>query len=449
MSRVIVVGGGPAGMLAAIMSARAGNEVTLYEHNEKLGKKLFITGKGRCNVTNACDNETLLENVVTNEKFMFSAFSYFNAQNTMDFFEDLGVRLKVERGNRVFPQSDHSSDIIRALEYELRRVGVKIELSKHVKELLTEDYKVLKEDFDKEEGDCIPIKQHDPNDKYKKKAKKKEMNKICKGILLENGQKIMADAVILATGGISYPLTGADQSGMNMVKEQGMKVTKLYPALVPLLTKEAWGHALMGLALKNISVTIKQGKKCLYDGFGEMLFTHVGVSGPLILSASSKLTQKVKEQEADLWIDLKPALTNEQLDKRLLRDFESQHNKSLKNAMAGLLPSRLIVPVIHEAKLVEEQKVNTLTKQQRQALCFALKNLHMTITGTANFNEAIITQGGISVKDVNASTMESKRIKNLYLAGECLDVDAYTGGFNLQIAWATGYVAGLHAATDH
>lgn len=441
MSHIIVVGGGAAGMMAAITGARSGNQVTLLEHNEKLGKKLFITGKGRCNVTNACDRETLLEHVVSNQKFLFSAFSAFDAERTMDFFESLGVPLKIERGNRVFPKSDHSSDIIRALEYELKRLGVTVRLCTNVVDLITED-------IPEDEGSITVFAGSDSDakrQKYQKKEKKKTAEKCCLGILLEDGGRLYADAVILATGGVSYPLTGADRSGMDMAEKAGMKVTQLYPALVPLLTKEAWSHELMGLSLKNVSVTIRQGKKVYYEGFGEMLFTHVGVSGPLILSASSILTGRAQEQEFDLWIDLKPALSDEQLDKRLLRDFDSQQNKTIRNAMSGLLPSRLITPVLLQAGIDQDKKVNVLSKAERLSLVHALKCLMLTVTGTADFREAIVTQGGISVKDVNSTTMESKRVKNLYLAGECLDVDALTGGFNLQIAWASGYVAGKHA----
>lgn len=436
MSNIIVVGGGPAGMMAAIISARNKNKVTLIEHNEKLGKKLFITGKGRCNVTNHSTIEQHLDQMISNPKFMYSAIHGFDAYQTMEFFEQLGVRLKVERGNRVFPQSDHSSDIIRALEFELRRLEVNIKLSTNVKELLVEPFSV--ENNKQEER----IK-GDP--KYKKKAKKNPMRYCCKGVILQEGKTLFADAVILATGGVSYPLTGADKSGLEMAKKVGMNVTQLYPALVPLRTKESWGHELMGLALKNVSATIKQEKKILYEGFGELLFTHNGVSGPLILSASSLITKKLKENNAQLFIDLKPALSNEQLDKRLLRDFESMQNKSIKNAMTGILPARLITPVLALAGIEEEKKINRITKQERLDLVYALKHLELTIIQTADFNEAIITQGGISVKDINSTTMESKVVKDLFLAGECIDVDSLTGGYNLQIAWSTGVAAGMHA----
>lgn len=455
MGKIIVVGGGPAGMMAAITGARNGHQVSLLEHNEKLGKKLFITGKGRCNVTNDCDTENLLGNVISNPKFLYSALYGFDSAKTMEFFKQLGVRLKVERGNRVFPQSDHSSDIIKALEYEMRRLGVRVCLNTHVKSLLIEENNQdhnIENNQEKNQENNIECKKENtaddlPVDKWARRKKDKAATwRTCLGVVLDDGEKISADAVILATGGISYPLTGADRSGMDMAQACGMKVTPLYPALVPLLTGENWSHELMGLALKNVSVSVKQGKKMLYEGFGEMLFTHVGVSGPLILSASSILTKKLKEGPLNLCIDLKPALSDEQLDKRLLRDFEALQNKAIKNAMAGVLPSRLIKPVLDAAGIEEEKKVNVISKKERQSLVYTLKHLMLTITGTADFNEAIVTQGGICVKDVNASTMEAKNVRHLYLAGECLDVDALTGGFNLQIAWATGYLAGLHAA---
>ncbi len=412
MKKIVIVGGGPAGMMAAITAARAGNKVTLYEQNEKLGKKLFITGKGRCNVTNATDCEELLANVITNPKFLYSAFYDFDAQKCMDFFEQLGVRLKVERGNRVFPQSDHSSDIIRALEYEMRRLGVEICLNTAVREI------VLSEGTEEEKPSCT-------------------------GVVLSGGKRVTADCVLLATGGVSYPLTGANGSGLKMAEKAGHKVTQLYPALVPLCTQEKWCHELMGLSLRNVSARIKNGKKVLYEGFGEMLFTHFGVSGPLILSASSKIVKQLEKSKLMLTLDLKPALTQEQLDKRILRDFEQANNKQFKNSLSDLLPSRLIPIMIELSGISPDKKVNEVTKAERLAFVGLLKNLPITIVGTGDFKEAIITQGGVNVKEINPSTMESKRVRSLYFAGECIDVDALTGGFNLQIAWSTGYLAGV------
>lgn len=457
MSNVIVVGGGAAGMMAAIISAQKGNKVILLEQNEKLGKKLFITGKGRCNVTNACDRQELLSHVISNQKFLYHAFYAFDAAACMDFFEQLGVRLKVERGNRVFPASDHSSDIIRALSYEMRRLNVDVRLDTKVAGLLTrelteaEPAEKVKDKMQKMEAPKGEAQAEEALAALSGKNKKQTKNatRICEGVMLRDGTPLQADAVILATGGISYPLTGASGAGIKMAEKAGMQVTTLYPALVPLRTRETWGHELMGLSLRNVGVTVRQGKKTLYEGFGEMLFTHNGVSGPLILSASSLLTKKLKSSEMDLLIDLKPALDDVQLDKRLLRDFERTQNKAVKNAMAELLPARLIVPVLTQAGVSPDKKVNTIAKAERQAILFTLKHLQLTITGTADFNEAIITQGGISVRGVNPSTMESKCVSNLYLAGECLDLDALTGGFNLQIAWATGYLAGSHAGENN
>lgn len=422
MKKIVIIGGGPAGMMAAITAAKAGNRVSLYEQNEKLGKKLFITGKGRCNVTNDCDCEELLSNVITNPKFLYSAFYDFNAQNSMEFFEEIGVRLKVERGNRVFPQSDHSSDVIRALEYELRRVGVNVSLNTAVKELMIEN---KKESDEHAEGISI-----------------------CTGVILENGTRVLADRVLLATGGISYPLTGANGSGLKMAQEAGHKVTALYPALVPLCTQESWCHELMGLSLRNVAVKIKNGKKTMYEGFGEMLFTHFGVSGPLILSASSKIVKQLEKGKLLLTIDLKPALTQEQLDKRILRDFEQAHSKQFKNALSDLLPARLIPVMIEMSGISPEKKVNEVTKAERIAFGNLLKQVPLTICKAGDFKEAIITQGGISVREINPSTMESKQVKGLYFAGECIDVDALTGGFNLQIAWSTGYLAGMSMSRE-
>lgn len=417
MKCIIVVGAGPAGMMAAITAAQKGARVLLYEQNEKVGKKLFITGKGRCNVTNDSDCEELLTNVITNPKFLYSSFYDFDAQSCMDFFEGLGVRLKTERGNRVFPKSDHSSDIIRALEYEMRRLGVEIHLKTPVASLLLE--------------------------KNGEEGKEK-----CTGILLADGKKVQADCVLLATGGVSYPLTGANGSGLEMAQKAGHKVTELYPALVPLVSEETWCHELMGLSLRNVSAEIKNGKKTLYEGFGEMLFTHFGVSGPLILSASSKIVKQLQKGKLTLTIDLKPALSQEQLDKRILRDLEQANNKQFKNALSELLPSKLIPVMIRLSDISPDKKANELTKEERRRFGMLLKHLPVTILGTADFKEAIITQGGICVKEINPSSMESKKITGLYFAGECIDVDALTGGFNLQIAWSTGYLAGVHMAQE-
>lgn len=409
MSSVIVVGGGAAGMMAAIIAARNEQNVTLLEKNEKLGKKIFITGKGRCNITNASEIEDLFSAVVSNPKFLYSGFYSFTNDQVIDFFEELGVATKIERGNRVFPVSDHSSDVIAALAREMQRLKVKVLLHCEVKELLVNNEKEIK------------------------------------GVQLANGKKITADAVVIATGGISYPSTGSTGDGYRFARNCGHKVTELFPSLVPMEVKEWYAKELQGLSLKNIEIRITDGKKKLYDEFGEMLFTHYGVTGPVILSASSIVGKMLEEKELVLHIDLKPALTEEQLDKRLLREFEANHNKQFKNAIDSLLPAKLRPVIIELSGIEEEKKVHEITKEERLSLLRLIKDFHMTLTGLRGYNEAIITKGGISVKEIDPGTMESKLIKNLYFAGEVLDLDAVTGGFNLQIAWSTGYLAGISA----
>lgn len=418
MSRVIVIGGGAAGMMAAVAAADAGHSVILLEKNEKLGKKIFITGKGRCNVTNAADMEVLFENVCTNAKFLYSAFYQFDNKAVMEFLEKAGCPLKTERGDRVFPVSDHSSDVIAAFSRELRKRGVEILLHTEVKRLLTEAV-LQTEDTDKSTlAKCI-------------------------GAELSSGKKMYADACIVCTGGISYASTGSTGDGHRFAEETGHKIIECKPSLVPLEVREEWCKELMGLSLRNVSVRMCNGKKVLYEGFGEMLFTHFGVSGPLILSASSFYGKHKKEKgEVKLTVDLKPALDMEQLDKRLLRDFEENKNKQFKNALGGLFPTKLIPVMIALSGIHPDKKVNEITKEERRAFTTLIKNLSLTVTGTRSFAEAIITQGGVSVKDVNPSTMESKKVSGLYFAGEVLDLDAMTGGFNLQIAWSTGYLAG-------
>lgn len=409
MSKVLIVGGGAAGMMAAVAAAEGGHDVLLLEKNEKLGKKLFITGKGRCNVTNACDIEELFQNVITNPKFLYSAFYGYDNHSLMDFFEKAGCPLKTERGERVFPVSDHSSDIIGALERKLQALSVGVELHTCVKELLLENA-----------------------------GEKKSI----RGVKVQNGRKIYADAVIIATGGLSYASTGSDGDGYRFAKDCAHRLTECRPGLVPLETEESFCAELMGLALKNVAVSLVHNNKEIYSGFGEMLFTHFGVSGPLILSAASNYVKKAWGERAYLYIDLKPALSGEQLDKRLLRDFEENKNKAFKNALGGLFPARLIPIMITRSGIESDKKVNEITKEERKAFAELIKRFPLTITGTRGFAEAIITQGGVSVKDINPSTMESKLVEGLYFAGEVLDVDALTGGFNLQIAWSTGHLAG-------
>lgn len=405
--RVLVVGGGPAGMMAAIQAAKQGNAVTLLEQNEKLGKKLFITGKGRCNVTNDCDVTELFDSVVSNKKFLYSAFYSFSNQDVKDFFEEQGLRLKVERGRRVFPASDKSSDVIKALGNALKKLEVKIRLRTRVDKVLTE-------------------------------------NDIVCGVRLSDGECLNADKVILATGGVSYKSTGSDGSGLVMAEKLGHQVTKLRPGLVGMCTKEAWVRDMQGLTLKNVAVSIgkKQGKKPLYEDFGELLFTHYGVSGPMILSASSRLGDELEKEDLYIKIDLKPALSKEQLDSRILRDFEERKNADLSNAMVHLLPKSMIPVMLHVCGLDPAKKVNEVTRGEREQLVKGMKKFPLTINGLRDIQEAIITRGGVTVKEVDPSTMESKIVKNLYLAGEMLDLDALTGGYNLQIAWSTGYLAG-------
>lgn len=406
MSNVAVIGGGAAGMMAAVAAARAGHRVRLYEKNEKLGKKIFITGKGRCNITNACDTEELFQNVVHNAKFLYSSFYAFTNYDMIDFMEQNGCPVKIERGNRVFPVSDKSSDVIRALTGCLRSLGVEIYLQEEVEDICCEEGHVT-------------------------------------GLLLKrNGIRVPVDHVIVATGGLSYPSTGSTGDGYRFARRQGHKITELSPALVPFTVEEPFIRELQGLSLKNISAKVLDGRKVLYEEFGEMLFTHYGVSGPVLLSASSYAASAVRKAPLTLVIDLKPALSTEQLDARILRDFEEVKNKQYKNALGHLLPAKLIPVVIDRSGISPDKKVNEITREERQCLIRQIKEFTLTLTGLRDYREAIITQGGVSVREVNPSTMESKLVKGLSFAGEVLDLDAVTGGFNLQIAWSTGYLAG-------
>ncbi len=407
MSKVFVIGGGAAGMLGAIAAARNGHKVVLLEKNEKLGKKLFITGKGRCNLTNACDKEEFFQQIVSNPKFLYRAFHTFSNFDTMDFFEQLGLSIKTERGNRVFPSSDKSSDVIAVLKRELERQSVVVRYHSEVTEIVTEDGSFS-------------------------------------GIRLKNSKEILTgDAVIIATGGLSYSTTGSTGDGYRFARKMGHTVTELYPSLVPLHVKEAFVKDLMGLSLRNIEIVINSGDKQMYRDFGELLFTHFGVSGPVILSASSYLVNNLSRQETlMLGIDLKPALTAEQLDIRILRDFEELKNKQFKNSLEHLLPNKLIDVIIRLSMIDPEKKVNSITKEERQRLVLLLKNFTFHITKPSDYNQAVITKGGINIKEINPSTMESRLVNNVYFIGEVLDLDALTGGFNLQIAWSTAYLAG-------
>ena len=406
MKRIAVIGGGAAGMIAAYAAAANGNQVTVFEKNEKLGKKLFITGKGRCNVTNAADMEECMKQVVSNPRFLYSAFYTFSNQSLIDLIEEAGCPLKTERGQRVFPQSDKSSDIIAALTRLLQQKQVNVRLRTGVKSLRTDGERVT-------------------------------------GLVTERGETVAADAVIVATGGLSYPSTGSTGDGYRFAKSLGHEVTELRPALVPLVCREELAKELQGLSLKNVSVRVTDGKKTLYQEFGELLFTHFGVSGPLILSASSKICRKLAEKPLSLSIDLKPALTMEQLDARLLRDFEQEKNRQFKNSLSQLYPARLADMIVRLSEIEPEKPVNSISREERARIVCLTKNLPLTITGTRDYNEAIITQGGIRVREIDPSTMESKLVPGLFFAGEVLDLDAMTGGFNLQIAWSTGYLAGI------
>ncbi len=405
MAKTIVIGGGAAGMMAAYAAAMCGNEVSLYEKNEKLGKKVYITGKGRCNVTNACETQDLFNNIVTNPKFMYSPIYTFDNNMVQSFMEEWGCPLKTERGNRVFPQSDKSYDVINALIRAMRENKVDINLDSHVSDILTENGHVT-------------------------------------GVRV-NGCDVECDNVILATGGYSYPSTGSTGEGHTMASKLGHHITKCMPALVPFTAAEEWVKELQGLSLRNCGVTIYDGDHKIYEDFGELLFTHFGVSGPTVLSASSYAVDIIRKRPLRLVIDLKPALDEKQLDARILRDFEANINRKFMNSLDKLFPKSLIPVIIERSGIDAQCRVNEITRDKRQGLVKLIKNFDLTLTGLRGFNEAIITHGGVDVKEIDSSTMESKLIKGLYFAGEMIDVDAVTGGFNLQVAWSTGYLAGI------
>ena len=413
MKNIIVIGGGAAGMMAAVFAARGGANVTLFERNEKLGKKVYITGKGRCNLTNAADMEAVMRAVFRNPRFLYAAFAALDNRGVMALFEALGVPLKVERGGRVFPASDRASDIIFALQRELQRLGVDIRLNTGVRQL------------DITDGACT-------------------------GVTLDDRRRVSADAVIVCTGGVSYASTGSTGDGYRFAEAAGHGVKPAMPALVPIETVESWPANLMGLSLKNVALSAyakgpKKEKK-LYDEQGEMLFTHFGISGPLALTLSSLLPESL--EGVRLSIDLKPALDEQTLDARLLRDFKAMSRKQLISVMDGLEPHSLAEQLLRLAGLSPALPVNAVTAEQRKALLHIIKHVPLTPKRLRDFNEAIITRGGVETKAVNPSTMASKLTQNLYFAGEVLDVDAQTGGFNLQIAWSTGALAGMSAAQE-
>lgn len=408
MHKVIVAGGGAAGMMAAIWAAREKKQVLLLEQNEKLGKKLFITGKGRCNLTNGCESEEqFFSKVVSNYRFLYSSFSGFSNQDTIEFFESLGLKLKRERGERIFPESDHSSDVIKVLSREMDRLGVIVRLNTKIQSLMIK------------EG-------------------------VFRGVRLSNGQTETGDSLILATGGLSYPSTGSTGDGYEWAKEAGHKVTELSPSLVPIHMKEDCCERMMGLSLRNIGFRAYAGKKKVYEEFGELLFTHFGISGPVALSFSAYAGKYLKK-DLKIVLDLKPAMSKDQLDSRILRDFDEKKNKQFKNSLDDLLPKKMIPIIIEISAIAPDKKVNEITREERSRLVTLLKEFPLTVTGLGNWNEAIITKGGVAVKEVNPKTMESKLVKGLYFAGEILDLDALTGGYNLQIAWSTGYLAGRNA----
>ncbi|MHB1391798.1 MAG: BaiN/RdsA family NAD(P)/FAD-dependent oxidoreductase [Clostridia bacterium] len=406
---VVVLGGGPAGMIAAGTAASMGRKTILIEKNEKLGKKLFITGKGRCNVTNSADFDEFMKNIPKNSKFFYSAFNGFSNNDLIGLLEVLGLRIKVERGGRVFPESDKSSDVIKALERYLSKYKVDVKLNSKVLNLRQE-------------------------------------NGMINGVVLEDGEILECSALIVCTGGVSYPQTGSTGDGYEISRRAGHSISELMPSLVPLVVREAYIKDLQGLSLKNVSIKAIADGKLLYEDFGEMLFTHYGLSGPIILSASFYVSDYLrKKKEIKISIDLKPALSEDELDRRIIRDFEKNTNKQFKNSLDELLPQKLIPVVIALSGIDESKEVHQITKLERKAFVKLIKGFTLTISGTRPIEEAIVTSGGISLKEINPKTMESKLVKGLYFAGEIIDLDAFTGGFNLQIAFSTGYAAGLNA----
>ena len=413
MRKIAIIGAGPAGLMAAITAAECDKtaSVILFEKNERPARKLMITGKGRCNVTNNCDNDTLLLNIPKNPRFLYSAFGAFNTADVMSFFEKAGVPLKTERGNRVFPVSDKAVDIVDALVKKAKQAGVKI-INATISEILAENGKVY-------------------------------------GVKTQNGDIYEADACLISTGGASYPLTGSTGDGYRIARNLGHTITEIKPSLVPLCAHEGFCSTLSGLSLKNVTFTVFEDgkKKPVFKEMGEMLFTHFGVSGPLVMSASAYMRYMDKKQYT-AFIDLKPALSEEQLSARILRDFEEQKNRDFANSLDKLLPKSMVPVIVKLSGIAGSTKVNQITKEQRMSLVSLLKALPLHITGTRPIEEAIVTSGGVTVKEINPSTMESKLIAGLYFAGEVIDVDAFTGGFNLQIAFSTGYLAGKSMGED-
>lgn len=448
MKTIVIVGGGAAGMMAAISASYGNHKVILLEKNDKLGKKLYITGKGRCNITNACPPDSFLQSVVTNRRFMYSSFSEWNNEDMTVWLNGLGLPTKVERGLRVFPGSDRSSDVIRVLSREMDRLGVDVRTGCRVSKLLLDP---VCENDPAESSEIQDGSDRDHGGRRRKKEKKETYMSSIRGLLLDDGTTIRADAVILACGGKSYPSTGSDGSGYVLAGQAGHRIMDPSPSLVPFDMKETWCRDLSGLSLRNVAIVIKDGKKTIYEGFGEFLFTHFGVSGPLVLTASTCLGSCMESLHAGkltLDLDFKPALTPEQLDQRYLREFDTYRNKKIGHVIERMLPRSLVPVFLSYAGMDEEVRVRDVSKKDRRRMVESMKGFRMHIKGIRGFNEAIITRGGVCVKEVDPKTMESRKAKRLYLAGELLDVDAVTGGFNLQIAWSTGYAAGKHAGEE-
>ena len=462
--QVIIIGGGPAGMLAAISSARNGNKVTILEKMDMLGKKILVTGKGRCNITSSLPIDDFIKNIPGNGMFMYSSFSNFDNQDILNILKNEGVETKIERGNRIFPVSDKADDVRKALIRVVKKLGVNIILNAKVKEILVkeeEDF-ILKEKEQKDislkkECDEVKNKKMDGDNNTKNNIIDKIGKKVYGVRAIINGKEetILADKVILATGGKSYPGTGSTGDGYELAQNVGHSITKIRPSLVPLTVKDNISlklcQKMQGLSLRNVSIKFidTNKNKVIYEDFGEMLFTHFGVSGPVILSASAhllrykKIDELLKAGKIILSIDLKPALSKEKLDERVLRDFKEEKNKEFKNSLDKLLPKKMIDVVIQLSEINPEKRVNEITKSERENLVKVLKGLEIEISGFRPIEEAIITSGGINIKEINPKTMESKLVHGLFFAGEIIDVDAYTGGFNLQIAYSTGYTAGL------
>ena len=420
--KVVVIGGGPAGMMSAITAAQEKNEVIIIEKNKTLGRKLLITGKGRCNITSSLDMSEFIKNIPGNGKFLYSAFQTFKNTDIIEFLNKNGLKVKEERGNRIFPVTDSAQSVLDCFEREIKKDNIKVKYGTRVKRIL------------------------------RKEIQEENFNYKAVGVELEDGEKIYADKIILATGGKSYPLTGSNGDGYKIASELGHTITDIKPSIVPLEADVNICKYLQGLSLRNVKIMIKdiEKNKKIYEDFGEMMFTHFGVSGPIILSSSAHLVRYknidrlLKENKIVLYIDLKPALSEEALDNRILRDFEEFKNKEFKNSLDKLLPQKMIPYVIEESGILPEKRVNEVSKDERRKLVSLLKNIEITIWGFRPIEEAIVTAGGISIKEINPKNMESKIVKGLNFAGEIIDVDAYTGGFNLQIAYSTGYIAGLN-----